>query len=532
MTQIEGKETTGKINIFNIGSLIVRFFSILFLGLLAISGLFIYVKAVDWNEWFRIFKDPIYTIGSLIVFLLVFLLISKLFSLIHKDFIKEIICVVFLIIAFVFLLKTNPYPAGDQEFILWIINYLKKLGPYNERLVVNDTMYEYLFKYYTDECGNVVNNVMFQYIFPNYLSFYIYNFILYVLTLHFWIKLMKILKLESNQIDTFMILYSLCSPIFLYTCFFYGEITAIFGITLSIYYIVKLFNDEFKKDCILDLIKLFIVNFIMVLEKESSLIFVIAEILSLFLYIFNKSNKEYTKKIIALVLTITISTSLVSSAVSIFANSFNLKKGATDLSGFIAMGMHDNVSDGKYLETTGIGIEGGFDGTNRKYCQDEVSGEYKLKSDAELDHSEDISYSINNFIKHPTYAARFCFNKIIKQWNSNDFNTGPNVRHISYYNTITVFDKINMFLANGERMFIYLLAFVLVVLNKNDEDNKGKIASTILIVLFIGNFLFSIIWEAKPRYCIYGYYALLLYVTLNCANLFEIIKSKLKSLRN
>lgn len=58
--------------LFKVELLIVRIIGILFLGFLALSGLFMYTEAHDWNELFIIVKDPIYTLGSLIVFVLLF----------------------------------------------------------------------------------------------------------------------------------------------------------------------------------------------------------------------------------------------------------------------------------------------------------------------------------------------------------------------------------------------------------------------------------------------------------------------------
>lgn len=516
--------------LFDIGNSVVKILSIIFLFVLAVTGLFLYVKEVDWNEWFKIIKDPVYTLFSLLCFTIMFIVFKKIISLLKTRRNKEITCILFLSLLFILLMTTKPYPAGDQEYIYQMINYLKEYGAYSKKILPTDNNYHYLFNMYVDEFGNVANNIMFQYLFKDYNRFYVFNFILYILAFHFWIKSLTILKINDKQIDSFMILYSLCTPLFLYVCFYYGEITGLFGITLSIYLIIRILNGTTNK--MLNYILLFLINLIMVIEKENTLIFVIAEVLCMILFILNKNQKQNLKNYISVIICIVLSAMIVNPIVNLFCSSNNMKRGQTNTLAYLAMGMHDNVADKSYLEGTGIGIEGGYDATNRKYFYSDELNEYVLRNVSKNDYKEDINYSFNNFINHPDYAIRFYFNKIIKQWNTNDFNTGPNIRHISENNSISKIDEFNMFLSNGERMFIYLTVFFIILFNLSSNDYNVRICSTILLVLFIGNFLFSIIWEAKPRYCIYGYYGLLLYLSLNVDRFFELIQSRFKTLMN
>lgn len=503
---------------FNLGQGIVKWFACLFIGLLALTGLVLFVQDTSWFEYFQIQVNPLYTLGSLIVFVLLFVGIIKLIEAKPNLKWKKIgffVCFVFCTIT---LLK-RIVPNWDQ---LWIQAAIEKVrGNYELYNTTLNTFIEDKFNLedYFAACPNLIRNILYQSLFPNYLVFYTYNIILYLITYDLG------LKITEDKGKYFGTLYCMCLPISMYTSFFYGEITAIFGIAASIYLVKEILNhNDIKKNLII----LFIINFIMVWEKENTAIFVIAEVLTLILFMFK--NEKISKLLCVIV--IVISALLVSPSAKLVAHLNGAYEiGYSDSWSFIAMGLHDHTDEYNPEGSLETGIEGGYDGTNHKLAENNYENYLKATREAK----EDIKVSIQNFKENPKYAVKFFFNKIVKQWNSNDFNTNHFIRLLSmekleiiselqgedeegqyifeyapYQNTI---DKIEDFFSNGERMFIYLVTFVscVYIIKKKKELSYIEI---VCLVTFIGNFLFSIIWEAKPRYCIYGYFALLIFASL------------------
>lgn len=518
--------------IFRLGQSIVKWISCLFVGFLALTGLVLYVEDLTWFEFFKIKINLLYTLGSLVCFILLFVGVIKLINLKPKWKWKQI-GFLFCTLSAISVLLTSPSPNWDQ---LWIsVETLKLKGDIEN---YNSIIQMYLSEGFDLEsylliCPNLINNILFQNLFTNYVFFYLYNIVIYLFTYAIGLKIVD----EQNQ-KYFGTLFCLCAPLAMYTCFYYGEITMIFGMTLSIYLIKQMFNQD--KISIKYLIILFIINFIMYLEKENSLIFIIAEILCLILFLF---KKKQNKIIVAVsLIAIIISTLLVSPISNLWANKVGLYKGYSNPLSFIAMGMHDNTFDDySYLQITNI--EGGYDNTNHVF----------VNSDEELDevkqnNIKDIKSSLDNFKSNPSYAVKFYFNKIVKQWNTNDFNASHfirlnNPKVISYINNAIEnneqyafikppykenYDYIRDFLCNGERMYVYLVAFVLCV-DLIKKRKKLSYIQTLCLVMFIGNFLFSIIWEAKPRYCIYGYYTLIIFVATSFSIFQKIPQEALKN---
>lgn len=519
-----------KNKIFGFGQGIVKWFVLLFSGLIGLTGLILYVEDVTWFEFFQIKVNILYTFGSLLCFSLIFIGVIKLIELKPKWKWKQIGLIVCSTLA-IATLVTFPVTNWDQ---LWIQTAIYKLkGNMDVYKTITDSYIAqgFILDEYLNECPNLINNILYQSVFSNYLWFYGYNIILYLFTYDLGLKIIE------DKAKYFGTLFCMCTPIAMYACFFYGEITAIFGITASIYLVKEIFKNNHTKR---NLLLLFIVNFFMVWEKENMMVFVVAEVLTLILFLFKQDNK---KAILGTLCMVILSTVLVSPTVSYVASLNGLNKGKSDPLSFIAMGMHDITEKYDYRQSVETGIEGGYDATNHKLTT-QTEEEY-LKAIEE--DKEDIKTSLENFKENPRYAVKFYFNKIIKQWNSNDFNTSHFIRlnaneliktlnkaieNGEHYIFIqpwykTKLDYVKDFLCNGERMFIYLMTFILCVhiIRKKKELSYTE---TICLVMFIGNFLFSIIWEAKPRYCIYGYFTLLMFVSIQIEKYFEKYRQILK----
>ena len=137
---------------------------------------------------------------------------------------------------------------------------------------------------------------------------------------------------------------------------------------------------------------------------------------------------------------------------------------------------------------------------------------------------EKIEERVQYFLSHPTDAASFWKRKICTQWNDPFFSTaelinsdntsiGPIARLLNEKMGILIG------LLSTLQSFIYLGLLFYILLCKHNS-----ILTRLPEVMFLGGFLFSLLWEANSRY-VYPYYLIIIPISLlgwqQCINILE-----------
>lgn len=145
---------------------------------------------------------------------------------------------------------------------------------------------------------------------------------------------------------------------------------------------------------------------------------------------------------------------------------------------------------------------------------------------------EDIKNRVDYFKKNPSIGLNFYYNKINLQWNSpmmqslwmnHKFNGTPGRFAASFYegNINSILNVIS----SCHQMFVYLMCIIFslsVFINRK----MIKMEELIFIVFVIGGFFFSILWEAKTRYILPYYSALLIEASFGFSYLVDNLLTK------
>lgn len=125
---------------------------------------------------------------------------------------------------------------------------------------------------------------------------------------------------------------------------------------------------------------------------------------------------------------------------------------------------------------------------------------------------DSIKDSIQKFIKNPRYAISFFGKKTISQWNNPSFQCFwiqdkiENENVGSYLiNEASPLRKIQESFMDGYEFLVYSMALICVWIKRKDDD----LSFIQLELIFVGGFIFHIIWEAKGQYTL-QYFILLI----------------------
>ena len=297
-------------------------------------------------------------------------------------------------------------------------------------------------------------------------------------------------------------------PLYYYANFVYGEVPSLafatFGILMLLLFLKKGEGRRFvnKKNWffLLFIIPLFTLSYV---SRTNLVILLIALVCALILYGIRK-NKWGAFLLAAVIILVPL---LANSGIK---RSYELRSGieigaAQPALGWIAMGMQ--VSDQGY----------GF-------CNDYANNTFNTTAEGNRDvankiYKEEIAYRIQEFKAEPRSAYVFYRMKMLQQWNegtfgsivhTNAFEDGVPGRTIGKFFSNVYGQYVNMF-CNRYVAVIYFLYFVFGVTSavsvitgfvkkERAGENEGTDFGYLLMIYFIGGFLFSLLWEAKPRY--------------------------------
>ena len=112
-----------------------------------------------------------------------------------------------------------------------------------------------------------------------------------------------------------------------------------------------------------------------------------------------------------------------------------------------------------------------------------------------------IKENFSMFYKNPKYALKFFYTKLSTQWNNPTYqslwiiNEKSNSKFVKSVHS-GILSKIFYAYANYYQLMIYIgcLLFLILLQKKLDCNNM------FLMIIIIGGFFFSIVWEAKSQY--------------------------------
>lgn len=504
--------------LFKIGQEIVKYIAIFFLIYLSVTSILTYIYDAEWMEVYATSHNIFINVAGLGLFAIAYGLLVWLrtkYPLTDKTWNK--IYGAILLVIFMLTIIQLPMPRAD------LANMMKAI------FEMQEGDYSYLDDGYFKVWPQMLPMVaLFKMFGPIPFVFYIFNFILLLI-------MFSTLMRTTNNNKYLASGLVLCLPILQYTCVYYGEFIAIFAITLSICYLKNILSSKATKG---DYIGLFIVSFFGYLYKQNFLIFILAEILTIILFVIKERNKKFLKSFMLIM----IAAILVNPFQHMFTKLMIGKEYTSQNNiSWIAMGMHEPGE--KYF---GSQINGGYDGFNAEVVYLNKYDKDKIKEES----IKDIKNSLNRFKENGIgYTLGFYHDKLSKQWTTPDWSINHYLKMTRADNVmnqtkeqlavgeswhpkdhdwkqyITTYDQILDVFNKGMMICVYVGVLYWLFKKKTGSLTFNEV---VLLALFIGNFMFSIIWEAKPRYNIYGYYGLVLLFFLNVENILIALKGKFK----
>lgn len=302
----------------------------------------------------------------------------------------------------------------------------------------------------------------------------------------------KISKVKTLVISLLFITLPLLST------FVYGDLLSLPMSIFSIYFIMKYSEKNKNRYAIISAIFMAIAYML----RMNNLIYIIALVIYILLDILktqNKNIRNIIQKSIILILFIVISILPANLIKTYWQNKLELDKAKSfPTIGFIC-----------------IGMEGG-DRANGWY-NGYANWAFENIETAKARYKDEVSNRIQYFVQNPVYFAKFYALKIASMWTENTYAG-------LWYNQTYNFGQIQgiertdseQALAWGVDGFVNILTIplyllqkavvliifgtIILVMIKNRKNISDEVL--LLIIIFIGGFLFHILWEAKSRYII------------------------------
>lgn len=301
----------------------------------------------------------------------------------------------------------------------------------------------------------------------------------------------KITSSRSAEL-MFLLLSFTCIPLYFYTPYVYGEIPSLFFIMLATY-MLSLMDDKIS---IPKTLIMCIALGLGIYLRKNTIIVSLAFIAVLLVKLIGTDKK--INWIIQLI-SVTVASLLFSALVTApYKSYFPDNSNGMPAWSWIAMGTHDVDGFAGWYDSSNIDT---FTETN--YDSVLTSGIAKAQ--------------IKDFTKHclhePEYAFSFFRRKYESQWNTPMYQSLVMNNNIDkpqtdfaekvYFGELTtVCDEF----MNIYQILVFSLVFVLLL---KSWSGKRDITHYVLLVAVLGGFIFSLMWEAKPRY-IFPYFVMML----------------------
>lgn len=319
-----------------------------------------------------------------------------------------------------------------------------------------------------------------------YLIFQLINIFSLGLSFYCIYKTMEI-YCENKELPKYiMLMLILFLPFSMYITFVYGNLIGFSFASLAIWLQAKYLKTEKIGYIIGMVISITIAIFV----KTNYSITLIAMILLFLAEVVLKKKIKYLISVALLIICYLIITPTTNHIMKNITGGLEISSGTPSLS-WIAMGMQEGNCAPGWINRYNITV----------YQYNDFNTE-KAKQAS----NENIKQSLNNFKNNPDYALKFYSGKIASQWNNPTFqciwiNQGrkPKDKYSPLEKSVLddgVLSKVITQYSNLLQTIILFGTVLYIVI----DYKKIKLPELIFAIIFIGGFIFHIIWEAKCQY--------------------------------
>ncbi len=452
----------------------------------------IYTAVLDKSEHITIVSNTyIYIIGNILLAIFIYVVTNiierKIISIDYKSKkrIRNLLFLIYAILNIAWVLAVRPAIVGDQIHAGNIAQtfYNNNLEEYLPNMTYAEIpLSQYMQSYHQQISLAFVFSLFFRIIhFDGIAILRALNVIgnvailvaLYKITMHISVKY------KVNTTRLFFIILTFI-PLIMLNTFIYGDIPSIALCLFSTYFIMK--YSESKK--IKYPIYASICTMFAYMMRMNSLIFIIATVIYLILNLLKDITKKIWKENIVniLITIIYVCISIIPSSLvqNYYLNKYNMNK------------------DAKYptISYFLMAMEESWRG-NGWYNEDR--GEYALKNidKAKIEYIDKIKNRLKYFAENKRYAFDFYTKKLASMWSENTYSSirsnivGDDDQIEKFTGAITFYQK---------AILILMCTCIIVFLIQNRKDLSLDVI--FLLTIFIGGFLFHILWEAKSRYIV------------------------------
>lgn len=416
--------------------------------------------------------------------------------------------IIWIILCVLWVSMTQFKPRADQKYTLNAAMQMKE-GNYSS---LNKGGYLYMNPH---QYGLTLYFYLLSFVFNEntFLAVQILNILALLIGFCSMYKIVKKFYNDENISRYTLLGLLLYVPIAMYITFIYGNIIGFMCSTLAIMYEVYYLKYE-KKRYIPGML---IFAALAIAFKSNYLICLIAMIGLLIIESIFRKKIKYIFPVIIICLSYLLSLYGVRYAMKTISK-IDVNAGIPNTA-YVAMGMQE-----------GHMASGWYNGYNRK-----VYRESKFNYDEANEKSkESIKERIEVFKNNPKYALEFYYKKTVSQWNNPTFqsvwvnqNRKTEVKKNRLVNSILKNNKMGKALVEYMNILQSLILFgVLMYFVLNYK--KIQTLELIFPIVFIGGFLFHLIWEAKCQYTITYFILLIPYAIVG----YKIIGEKLLKLYN
>lgn len=489
---------------------IIEIIFILILSFLFVISIFQTSSVVMGEITKYLFDNPIIHIIAISITIAIFILINNKNLNITKKRLWILIGI-WSFISAVWVFLVDLYPRFDQKHVYEIAEQMR-----------NGIFTGFDKGKYAFICSNQLGLILYEFILglifksKNYIALQLINIIALLVVFFCIYKITRMMFKDKNTSIIVIIGLFMFIPIWFYITFVYGNILGLAFSMIALLYALKYLEDRKIKYVAISAISISVaISF-----KSNYLISLIAILcILMFDIISNKRWKSFIP-IITIILTYLIFSNMVPLIIQ------NITKKETSpgipMIAYVEMGLQE----GKHAP-------GWYNRYNKKVY---------IESDCNYDKAvetvkRDLRDSLNKFKQNPKYACEFFYKKTVSQWNNPTFqafwiNWGKRREQERklILKAITGHNIVNTIISEYMNIIQTLILFgatVFMIIN----FKKNNIKQLAFAIIFIGGFLFHIIWEAKCQYTITYFILLIPYAIKGYMDLSKIIDKKIKKER-
>lgn len=474
------------------------------------------IDEITFYEKDSIIRNIITIIISIILCILIAFGLSKCNSEKNKFITKTIkkiaitIAVIWTIFSIIWILSTQLKPRADQHYVM-----------NTARNIANGNYSDFEKGSYMDIYPDQSGIVMFMFLVGmflgkyNYVAIQLLNVVGMLISYYYIYKICNIIFKEKSRIEKYIILISMFLYIQMafYTTFVYGNIFGLMFSLIGIYFELS----YFEENKIFRIIISFICISLSIIMKANYLVTLLA-MLGLLIYeaIF-KNKYKYFLLVIVLIAFYIVGNKLVVFSIEKTTNK-QLSAGVPKLA-WIEMGLQE-----------GGFASGWYNEYNRKvYLMNNCD-----TKETEMAIKEDFKNTVKKHSENPKEFVQYIKEKIVSQWVNPTFqcfwvnqNRKTNIDIPKWAQSIIKEEGSYKYLVEYMDIMqtIILFGTLFYIINNFKEIEFKKL---IFAIVFIGGFLFHILWEAKCQYTITYFILLIPYSVIGYSEIIERVRKKIE----